>query len=150
MKVFLHILSICILGLCCKICVGPVDLEITAEGTYSINFMPAIPPDGEHLHTTITVTVTNLSSVDAKDFVATKATFYYPGTTDVFDTAELSGPSETISAGETEILDYLGGSSKTYTQETLDADSLYAEVHVKWCGGKKIITIPPEGIAMLW
>jgi len=148
MKVVLTILLTCLLGLCCRTFVGPVDLEVTAQGTYSINFMPAIPPDGEHLYTTITVTVTNLSSVDAKDFVATKATLYYAGTTDVFDTAELSGPSETVPAGETEIFDYVGRSSKTYT--SLDTDSLYAEVHVKWCGGKKIITTPPEGITILF
>lgn len=150
MKVVLSILSVCLLGLSCRTCVGPTDLEITAQGTYGINFMPSIPPEGEYLHTGITVTVTNLSSIDAKDFVATKATLYYAGTTEVFDRTELSGPPETVPAGKTEICDYVGLSSRTYTPGTLDADSLYAEVHVKWCGGKKIITTPSEGIAILF
>jgi len=150
MKVILSILLICVFGLSCRICVGPTDLEVTAKGTYYIDFMPIIPADGRHLSATITVTVTNLSFVDAMEFVTTKAILYYAGTTDVFDMVELSGSLETISAGETMRFEYIGKSSKTYTPETFDADSLYAKVHVKWCGGKKVITTPTEEVTILW
>ena len=128
------------------------DLVILAEGTFWMDYMPSVPPEGAPFYSRIHLNITNTGDSTFTHLNAVRMTLYYNDTIDPLVTLNLTptimtfAPIE-LGPGDSIIMEFTNNRDEMYYPSIEEGTGLYARILFNYGdGGEAILTTSPSAL----